>query len=158
MNTSKFGSEQTAYDGFAGRLWVKVALDEPATNAACTTPPPDTAATERAMNLCVANTMSRGMATRAFRYTLARRLWEKFRRFNPTSGVWMERTYWKETASMNAFASSDYSRSGWCPGSDVPPVRVPLGNLDAGAHELNRRADRATVYRIRNELLERGGL
>ena len=34
MNTSKFGSEQTAYDGFArAPLIVNVALDEPAANA-----------------------------------------------------------------------------------------------------------------------------
>ena len=59
-----------------------------------------------------------------------------FRRFNPTSGVWMERTYWKGDSLDERIASSDYSRSGWCPGSDVPPVRVSLGDLDAGVHEL----------------------
>ena len=48
----------------------------------------------------------------------------------------MERTYWKGDSLDERIASSDYSRSGWCPGSDVPPVRVPLGNLDAGVHKL----------------------
>jgi hypothetical protein len=49
----------------------------------------------------------------------------------------MERTYWKGDSLDERIASSDYSRSGWCPGSDIPPVRVHLGNLDAGAHELS---------------------
>ena len=33
-------------------------------------------------------------------------------------------------------ASSDLSRSNWCPGSDVPPVEVALGDLAAGNHTL----------------------
>ena len=31
-------------------------------------------------------------------------------------------------------ASSDLSRSNWCPGSDVAPVTAPLGTLSAGEH------------------------
>ncbi len=68
-----------------------------------------------------------------------------FRRFNPTSGVWLE----KDTASYLDFkamkyktkvieeriASSDYSRSNWCPGTDVPPVKIPLGKLNKGKHQ-----------------------
>lgn len=69
-----------------------------------------------------------------------------FRRFNPSSGVWLQ----KDTASYLDFkkgkymekvieeriASSDYSRSNWCPGSDVPPVTVNLSDIKAGKHEL----------------------
>ncbi len=33
-------------------------------------------------------------------------------------------------------ASSDLSRSNWCPGSDVSPVEVELSNLSAGSHRL----------------------
>ena len=33
-------------------------------------------------------------------------------------------------------ASSDYSRSGWCPGSDVPAMKFNLGKLEAGTHQL----------------------
>lgn len=71
-----------------------------------------------------------------------------FRRFNPSSGIWTE----KRTASYVAWtsagprrvekeideiiASSDYSRSNWCPGSQVNPVVVPLEGLAAGAHRL----------------------
>ena len=68
-----------------------------------------------------------------------------FRRFNPTSGVWLTK---KETAYISdegkravkeieePLASSDLSRSNWCPGSDVPPVEVNLPNLVAGNHIL----------------------
>lgn len=68
-----------------------------------------------------------------------------FRRFNPTSGVWLVK---KEMAHISRtgqravkeieepLASSDLSRSNWCPGSDVPPVEVQLPHLTAGNHTL----------------------
>lgn len=69
-----------------------------------------------------------------------------FRRFNPTSGVWLK----KDSASYIDFeakayqikeieeriASSDLSRSNWCPGSYVTPFVVQLGALEAGNHNL----------------------
>ncbi len=69
-----------------------------------------------------------------------------FRRFNPTSGVWLK----KDSASYIDFdakaykikeieeriASSDLSRSNWCPGSHVEPFVVDLGNLKAGKHTM----------------------
>lgn len=74
-----------------------------------------------------------------------------FRRFNPTSGVWpirrgqsySSRRQGPGKASrpdgmdiVDLVASSDLSRSGWCPGSQVDPVYVPLGELAAGMHRL----------------------
>ena len=68
-----------------------------------------------------------------------------FRRFNPTSGVWLMK---KEMAHISRegkravkeieepLASSDLSRSNWCPGSDVPPVEVKLPSLATGNHTL----------------------
>lgn len=69
-----------------------------------------------------------------------------YRRFNPTSGVWLK----KDSASYIDFkekqykvkeieeriASSDLSRSNWCPGSKVEPVVVELGDMEAGEHEI----------------------
>ncbi|MBO3098743.1 PNGase F N-terminal domain-containing protein [Gelidibacter pelagius] len=69
-----------------------------------------------------------------------------FRRFNPTSGVWIK----KDSASYispetrkyeikeieERIASSDLSRSNWCPGSFVEPMMVDLGNLKAGDHNI----------------------
>lgn len=69
-----------------------------------------------------------------------------FRRFNPTSGVWIK----KDSASYidyktkgykvkeieERIASSDLSRSNWCPGSFVKPMVVDLGDLKAGTHSL----------------------
>ena len=69
-----------------------------------------------------------------------------FRRFNPTSGVWIK----KDSAAYYDFktqkrelkvieeriASSDLSRSNWCPGSSVKPMVVKLGDLKKGEHQL----------------------
>lgn len=69
-----------------------------------------------------------------------------FRRFNPSSGVWIR----KDSASYispvtkgyevkeieERIASSDLSRSNWCPGSSVAPMVVNLGDLKAGVHAL----------------------
>ena len=57
-----------------------------------------------------------------------------FRRFNPTSGVWTETTTWKGEEIEERIASSDYSRSNWCPGSDVLPEIIDLGNVEKGNH------------------------
>lgn len=69
-----------------------------------------------------------------------------FRRFNPSTGVWLkEREVTYITAEgkrgrkviEEPIASSDLSRSNWCPGSDVPPEMVALGTLSAGTHRLS---------------------
>ncbi|MDD2243800.1 MAG: PNGase F N-terminal domain-containing protein [Dysgonamonadaceae bacterium] len=66
-----------------------------------------------------------------------------FRRFNPTSGVWLQKrpmAYIGENGKRaekeieEPLASSDLSRSNWCPGSDVPPVEVDLNNISTGDH------------------------
>lgn len=68
-----------------------------------------------------------------------------FRRFNPTSGVWLRKRPMafiarggkREVKEIEEpLASSDLSRSNWCPGSDVPPVEVKLDGLSAGKHTL----------------------
>jgi len=46
-----------------------------------------------------------------------------YRKYNPASGNF-----------PNGISSSDYSRSGWCPGSTGIPVDIPLGELSAGEH------------------------
>ncbi|MBE2217751.1 MAG: peptide-N-glycosidase [Ignavibacteria bacterium] len=46
-----------------------------------------------------------------------------YREYNPASGNF-----------PNGISSSDYSRSGWCPGSTAIPVDIPLYNLGAGEH------------------------
>ena len=48
-----------------------------------------------------------------------------FRKYNPASG-----NFW------NGLSSSDYSRSGWCPGGVTVPNYIPLGNLEPGRHKL----------------------
>ena len=78
-----------------------------------------------------------------------------FRRFNPSSGVWLK----KDSASYIDFeakkyrvkeieeriASSDLSRSNWCPGSIVEPVIVELGDMKAGSHKLTLEIDASSA-------------
>ncbi len=65
-----------------------------------------------------------------------------FRRFNPATGVWLIKrlasyisdTGYREKQVEEPLASSDLSRSNWCPGSDVFPETIELGDLKAGKH------------------------
>ncbi len=67
-----------------------------------------------------------------------------FRRFNPTSGVWLQKRLaayigekgYAEKEIEETLASSDLSRSNWCPGSDVMPEEVALENIQPGEHTL----------------------
>ncbi len=59
-----------------------------------------------------------------------------FRRFNPTSGTWKAKDFMEDEESDDMIASSDLSRSNWCPGSDVVPEVIDLGNLEQGTHTL----------------------
>lgn len=69
-----------------------------------------------------------------------------FRRFNPSSGVWLkkdsaayidfEARKYKVKEIEERIASSDISRSNWCPGSAVDPIVVDLGDMLAGSHTL----------------------
>lgn len=69
-----------------------------------------------------------------------------FRRFNPHSGVWTEertavvgnlRTGDTKELEIDEFiASSDYSRSNWCPGSQVEPLVIELNNLKVGKNTI----------------------
>lgn len=69
-----------------------------------------------------------------------------FRRFNPTSGVWLRKdsTYYRDRKTNTykikeieeRLASSDLSRSNWCPGSKVEPFVAELGDLKSGEQTL----------------------
>ena len=48
-----------------------------------------------------------------------------YRKYNPASG-----NFW------NGVTSSDYSRSGWCPGEATNPVYIPLNDLTPGRHTI----------------------
>lgn len=49
-----------------------------------------------------------------------------YRKYNPASG-----NFW------NGTSSSDYSRSGWCPGSATNPVFYPISTLSSGKHKIS---------------------
>ncbi len=68
-----------------------------------------------------------------------------FRRFNPGTGVWLIprlSSYigddgYTEKMIEEPIASSDLSRSNWCPGSDVTPKEIALENITPGNHTLS---------------------
>lgn len=76
-----------------------------------------------------------------------------FRRFNPSSGVWLKKDSaeyidfqahkYKVKEIEERIASSDLSRSNWCPGSKVAPVIVELGDMKEGDHRLSIDIDAA---------------
>lgn len=66
-----------------------------------------------------------------------------FRRFNPGSGVWIRKRtapyignsgQYEEKEIEESLASSDLSRSNWCPGSAIQPEVAPLPNIGEGIH------------------------
>lgn len=65
-----------------------------------------------------------------------------FRRFNPATGVWLQKRLasyigekgYAEKMVEEPVGSSDFSRSNWCPGSDVVPEEVELPGLTPGQH------------------------
>lgn len=67
-----------------------------------------------------------------------------FRRYNPTSGVWLrgrtaayidsKKGGYAEKNIEETIASSDLSRSNWCPGSDVAPQVIELSDIKPGKH------------------------
>ena len=60
-----------------------------------------------------------------FQYTPWRCDCATFRKYNPASGN-----------SWNGTTSSDYSRSGWCPGTLTNPVFYPVSGLTSGRHQI----------------------
>ena len=61
-----------------------------------------------------------------FQFTPWRSDCATFRKFNPASS-----NFW------NGTTSSDYSRSGWCPGTATNPVFCPVSNISAGKHQIS---------------------
>ena len=80
----------------------------------------------------------------AYSFTPWRTDCASFRRFNPSTGVWLRkrtvayigRDAREEKEVEEPLASSDLSRSNWCTGSDVPPVEVSIKDIKAGKHTL----------------------
>ena len=68
------------------------------------------------------------------------------RRFNPTSGFWPSTYVYRGDTLKERIASSDLSRSNWCPGDQVVPRRVALGALSAGTHTLEVAVPGAQVW------------
>jgi hypothetical protein len=61
-----------------------------------------------------------------FQFTPWRSDCATFRKYNPASG-----NFW------NGITSSDYSRSGWCPGTATNPVYYPVLDISPGKHQIS---------------------
>ncbi|WP_199830402.1 PNGase F N-terminal domain-containing protein [Parabacteroides bouchesdurhonensis] len=65
-----------------------------------------------------------------------------FRRFNPATGVWLQKRLasyitdkgYAEKEVEEPIGSSDFSRSNWCPGTDVIPEEIELTDIQPGRH------------------------
>lgn len=78
-----------------------------------------------------------------------------FRRFNPSSGVWLMKAKasyidtaegkYAEKDIEERIASSDLSRTNWCPGSVVEPVTINLPLLKPGNHKVRISIPKAQV-------------
>jgi len=137
VNTTKFGSEQKHYDAFSrSALTVPVELAVDAANAVLHYTVTGHGGHGTGDEFVPSEHQISWNGDSVLTFTPWRDDCASFRRFNPSSGVWFERTYWRGDSLDERIASSDYSRSGWCPGSQVDPMRIPLGDLEAGAHEL----------------------
>lgn len=83
-------------------------------------------------------------STEVLHFTPWRNDCASFRRFNPATGVWLQKRLasyigpkgYSEKEVEEPVASSDFSRSNWCPGSDVPPVEIALPDLIPGEHTI----------------------
>lgn len=58
------------------------------------------------------------------------------RQYNPHSGVWTTEVEWRGETLKERVASSDLSRSGWCPADQVERIEIPL-LLNAGMHSFS---------------------
>lgn len=137
VNTTKFGSEQHPYDGFThSPLTVPFELERDASHATLYYTATGHGGHSEGDEFvpCEHRLMWDGLPLETF--TPWRDDCASFRRFNPSSGVWTERAFWQGDSIDERIASSDFSRSGWCPGSQVDPQTIPIGPLMAGKHEL----------------------
>lgn len=83
-------------------------------------------------------------STEVLRFTPWRTDCASFRRFNPATGVWLQKRLasyigekgYAEKEVEEPVASSDFSRSNWCPGSDVIPETIALPHLAPGKHSI----------------------
>lgn len=147
LNTVKFFADQDLFTGFAdGPVATAFAIDAPLEDAelhlVTTGHGGHAAGDEFIPREHVVQLDGQEIA----RFTPWRDDCASFRRLNPSSGVWMERTFWRGDSLDERIASSDLSRSGWCPGSNVPARRIPLGTLAAGSHQLTVHIPEAQAY------------
>jgi hypothetical protein len=137
VNTTKFHANQSSFDGFATHpLNLNFQLPESAENAVLHYIPTGHGGHSEGDEFVPCRHIISLNNDTIAQFTPWRDDCASFRRFNPSSGVWTERTYWRGDSIDERIASSDYSRSGWCPGSDVPAMKFHLGELEAGPHQL----------------------
>jgi len=135
INTTKYAADQKFYDAFSkGNLSVDIPVEAELKNAKLYYITTGHGGHEDGDEFTKKENIINLNDSVIMQFTPWRDDCASFRRFNPTSGVWTETTTWKGKEIEERIASSDYSRSNWCPGSDVKPETIDLGNLEKGNH------------------------
>jgi hypothetical protein len=135
MNTAKYVSDQSYYDAFSRRnLSVDLDIKTPLKNAKLYYITTGHGGHSEGDEFNKKENIISLDQTIIKQFTPWRDDCASFRRFNPHSGVWTEPTVWKGKDIEERIASSDFSRSNWCPGSDVEPEIISLGDVSVGNH------------------------
>lgn len=147
MNTTKLFADQTQFTAFAdGPVSTEFTLTEPLANAKLHLTTTGHGGHSSGDEFTPCEHIVLLNEAEIDRFTPWRDDCASFRRFNPSAGVWTEKTLWRGDSIEERIASSDYSRSGWCPGSDVPARLVDLGQLPPGTHKLTIEIPTAQPY------------
>lgn len=137
VNTVKYSGEQLEYDGFAKEpLLLEFELAERVKSAQLFYTTTGHGSAEMGDEFNPRENKVHFDGKEALAFTPWRDDCASFRRFNPSSGVWTKKTVWRGDSIEERIASSDYSRSNWCPGSQVLPEMLDLGSLEKGKHSL----------------------
>ncbi|WP_299075295.1 PNGase F N-terminal domain-containing protein [uncultured Paraglaciecola sp.] len=146
VNTVKYASDQRLFDGFAqGELTANFELPQGASNAILhyiTTGHGGHASGDEFTKKENIISLDSEVLKRFIPW---RDDCASFRRFNPSSGTWKAKDVFLDSSSDERIASSDLSRSNWCPGSDVTPQIIELGNIGSGEHQLSIAIPQAQV-------------
>ena len=135
LNTTKYAADQAFYDEFSrGDLSIEIPLETPIKNAKLYYITTGHGGHEEGDEFTKKENLIQLNDSIIKQFIPWRDDCASFRRFNPTSGVWTEKATWKGEDIEERIASSDYSRSNWCPGSDVMPEIINLGTLEKGNH------------------------
>ena len=137
INTVKYAADQKLFDGFSKEnLTLDFNIDQPVTNGTLYYITTGHGGHSNGDEFVKKENEIFLDGNSILKFTPWRDDCASFRRFNPTSAVWPANKIIPEETSNENIASSDFSRSNWCPGSDVMPEIIKVDHLTTGKHSL----------------------